>query len=94
MRSSSNTIGSPGTAGRNAKVRPLSFTPGDLVLRKVFQTTQEPGVGAFGSKWEGPYKVTRIVRSGVYELEDLGGKPLSHPWNAEHLKKIISISLY
>ena len=71
----------------NAKVRPRFFAPGDLVLRKVFQGTQEPDVGAFGRKWEGPYKVTRIVRSDVYELEDLGGKPLSHPWNSEHLKK-------
>ena len=71
----------------NARVRPCSFLPGDLVLRRVFQNTQEPGVGSFGPNWEGPYKIVRIVRTGVYELEDLGGKPLSHPWNAEHLKK-------
>ena len=71
----------------NAKVRPRSFTPGDLVLRRVFQNTQEPGVGSFGPNWEGPYKVVRIVRGGVYELEDLEGRPLKHPWNAEHLKK-------
>ena len=71
----------------NAKVRQRSFAPGDLALRKVFQNTQELGVGSFGPNWEGPYKVTRVVRSSVYELEDLGGRPLSHPWNAEHLKK-------
>ena len=63
----------------NSRVRPRSFLPGDLVLRKVFQTTQEHGVGAFGLNWEGPYKVIWIVRPGVYELEDLGGKVLSHP---------------
>ena len=71
----------------NARVRPRSFLPGDLVLRRVFQNTQEPGVGSFGPNWEGPYKIARIVISGVYELEDLEGKPLRHPWNAEHLKK-------
>ena len=54
-------------------------------MRKVFQNTQEPVVGAFDLK--GPYKMVRIVRSGVYELKDLGGKALSHPWNTEHLKK-------
>ena len=71
----------------NSRVRPRSFLPGDLVLRKVFQNTQEPGVGVFGQNWEGPYKVTRIVRPGVHELEDLGGKALDHPWNVEHFKK-------
>ena len=40
-----------------------------------------------GWNWEGPYKVIRVVRSGVYELEDLGGRLLGHPWNVEHLKK-------
>ena len=70
-----------------SRVRPYSFIQGDLKLRRVFPNTQEPGVGSFGSNWEGPYKITRIVRSGVYELEDLGGKPLRHPWNAKHLKK-------
>ena len=32
----------------NSRVRSQSFLLGDLVLRKVFQNTQEPGVGAFG----------------------------------------------
>ena len=71
----------------NTRFPPCSFLPGDLVLRRVFQNTQEPSVGSFGPNWEGPYKVIRVVRRGVYELEDLGGKLLSHSWNAEHLKK-------
>ena len=71
----------------NSRVRPRSFLSGDLVLRRVFQNTQEPDVGAFGLNWEGPYKMVRVVRSGVYELKDLGGRPLGHPWNVEHLKK-------
>ena len=71
----------------NFRVRPQSFLSGDLVLRKVFLNTQEPGVGAFGPNWEGPFKVIRIVRLGVYDLKDLGAKPFGHPWNAEHLEK-------
>ena len=71
----------------NSRVRPRSFLPRDLVLRKIFQNTQEPGVRAFGPNWEDPYKVLRIIQLKVYELEDLGGRALGHPWNAEHLKK-------
>ena len=71
----------------NSRVRPRSFLPGDLVLRKVFQNTQEPSVRAFRPNWEGPYKVIQIVRPRVYDFENLGGKVLGHPWNAEHLKK-------
>ncbi|GFZ18321.1 hypothetical protein Acr_27g0000600 [Actinidia rufa] len=36
---------------------------------------------------EGPYKVIKVSRPGTYWLEDLNGKALLHPWNAEHLKK-------
>ena len=78
----------------NARVRPRYFLLGDLVLRRVFPNTQELGVGSFGPNWEGPYKIVRIVRAGVYELEDLGGKPLRHPCNAKHLKKIFPIKLH
>ena len=41
----------------NSKVQTRSFLLGDLVLKKVFQNTQEPGIGKFGPNWEGPYKV-------------------------------------
>lgn len=51
------------------KIRDWSFSIGDLVLRKVFDGTREPRVGKLGTKWEGPYKITKIVRFGVYELE-------------------------
>ena len=47
----------------NSRVRPRSFLSGDLVLRRVFQNTQEPGVRAFGPNWESPYKVIKVVRS-------------------------------
>ncbi|GFZ00843.1 hypothetical protein Acr_14g0004780 [Actinidia rufa] len=71
----------------NQRVRHRSFLPGDLVLRKVTLSTKEPNAGKLGPTWEGPYKVVKVSRPGTYWLEDLDGKALSHPWNAEHLKK-------
>ncbi|GFS40353.1 hypothetical protein Acr_00g0068050 [Actinidia rufa] len=71
----------------NQRVRHRSFLPGDLVLRKVTLSTKEPNAGKLGPTWEGPYKVIKVSRPGTYWLEDLDGKALSHPWNAEHLKK-------
>ena len=52
----------------NTKVKPRSFTVGDLVLCKVYENTAELNAGKLGAKWEGPYLVSRVVRSGVYEL--------------------------
>ena len=56
----------------NARVRPRSFLPNDLVLGRVFPNTQEPDIGSFGPNWKGPYKIAKVVRIGIYELEDLG----------------------
>ncbi|GFY97882.1 hypothetical protein Acr_12g0004230 [Actinidia rufa] len=71
----------------NQRVRHKSFLLGDLVLRKVTLSTKEPNVGKLGPTWEGPYKVTKVSRPGTYWLEDMNGKTLPHPWNADHLKK-------
>ncbi|GFZ18414.1 hypothetical protein Acr_27g0001530 [Actinidia rufa] len=76
----------------NQRVRHRSFLPGDLVLQKVTLPTKEPNAGKLGPTWEGPYKVLKVSRPGTYWLEDLNGKTLLHPWNAEHLKKILSIT--
>ena len=81
------------TAARNQVVaryydkrfRPRVFWVGDFVLKKVL--VQEPGLGSFGPKWEGPYRITEVVRLGTYRLADQEDKALSHPWNAEYLKR-------
>ena len=69
----------------NSRVRSRNFKVGDLVLRKVMINTKEARAGSFGPNWEGPYKVTGILYSGTYQLEDMNGKPLIHLWNARHL---------
>ena len=63
----------------NLRVKHISFLPGDLVLRKVTLSTKELTAGKVGPTWEGPYKVVKVYRSGMYWLEDMSGKALSHP---------------
>ncbi|GAA0152714.1 hypothetical protein LIER_37544 [Lithospermum erythrorhizon] len=38
-------------------------------------------------KWEGPYKVGRVIGPGTYELEELSGKAIKHTWHEIYLKK-------
>ena len=72
----------------DSNVRNRAFSVGDLVLRKVFDGTKEPGAGKLGTKWEGPYKVTKEIRTGVYELEKVKTGVLEMiPSNAYNLKK-------
>ncbi|KAL0420243.1 UNVERIFIED_CONTAM: hypothetical protein Slati_3047200 [Sesamum latifolium] len=68
----------------NKRVRARSFQVGDLVLRRA--DTWKP-VGKLDPTWEGLYKITGIIGRGVYELEDLDGRPLPRPWNIHNLKK-------
>ena len=72
----------------DSNVRNRAFSVGDLVLQKVFDGTKEPGAGKLGVKWEGPYKVTKEIRTGVCELEKRKtGLPEMRPWNAYNLNK-------
>uniref|UniRef100_A0A2N9FJX9 Uncharacterized protein n=1 Tax=Fagus sylvatica TaxID=28930 RepID=A0A2N9FJX9_FAGSY len=71
----------------NSRVKPRQLSVGDLVLRKVTLATKNPSEGKLGPNWEGPYRVIEIRRLGTYHLEDINGRRLPHPWNAEHLKK-------
>ena len=71
----------------NQKVRPISYMPGDLVLKKLLPARKNPAHGKLGPNWEGPYIISRVVRPGNYELQTEKGKILQHTWNAEHLKR-------
>ena len=68
------------------KVKPRSYKPSDLVLKKLLPTRKNPTHGKLGPNWEGPYIVSRVVRPGNYELQTKQGKVLPHSWNNEHLK--------
>ena len=72
----------------DSNVRNRAFSVGDLVLRKVFDGTKKQRAGKLGTRWEGPYKVAKEIRTGVYELEKVKtGLPEMRPWKAYNLKK-------
>ena len=51
------------------KVRPNSFKPGNLVLKKLLPARKDPTHRKLGPNWEGPYIVSRVIRPGNYELQ-------------------------
>ena len=71
----------------NKRVKPRSYVPGDLVLKKLLTARKNPAHGKLGPNWEGPYIIFWVVRPGNYELQTEKGKILQHTWNAEHLKR-------
>ena len=50
------------------RVKPRNYKPGDLVLKKLLPARKDPTHEKLGPNWEGPYIVSRIFRSGNYEL--------------------------
>ena len=71
----------------NQKVKPMSYMPGDLVLKKLLPARKNSAHGKLGPNWEGPYIIYLVVRPGNYELQTKEGKILQHAWNVEHLKR-------
>ena len=71
----------------NQKVKPRSYMPCDLVLKKLLPVRKNPTHGKLGPNWEGPYIISSVIRPGNYELQIEEGKILHHAWNAEHLKR-------
>ena len=72
----------------NQKVKPRSYTPGDLVFKKLLPARKNPAHGKLGPNWEGPYIISRVIRLGNYELQTEEGKILHNAWNLEHLKRL------
>ncbi|XP_070035118.1 uncharacterized protein [Nicotiana tomentosiformis] len=54
----------------NSRANICYFKVGDLVLRKVTQSTREVNAGMLGPTWKGPYLVSVIIGKGSYELEN------------------------
>ena len=71
----------------NKRVKPRTFQPGILVLRRVFENTTDPNAGKFQPNWEGPYLVIRSGQFGSYALDRLDGTPVPRMWNATYLKR-------
>ncbi|GAA0146547.1 hypothetical protein LIER_06474 [Lithospermum erythrorhizon] len=70
----------------NRMVKNRYFVIGDLVLR-MFKASRAKDVNKLNPKWEGPYRVKKVVGPGTYRLEELSGKKIEHTWHGIYLKK-------
>ena len=68
-------------------VKDQRFGVGDLVLKRVFLATRDPGAGVLMPNWEGPYQIESTIRPGTYKLARLDESLVPHSWNTEHLRK-------
>ncbi|GKD59023.1 reverse transcriptase domain-containing protein [Tanacetum coccineum] len=59
----------------NARVRGVTFRPGDFVYRSNDASHVVAG-GKLGPKWEGPYEVTEALGDGAYRLRSIDGAVL------------------
>ncbi|XP_070008530.1 uncharacterized protein [Nicotiana sylvestris] len=57
----------------NKRVKPRQFTPGQLVLKKIFPH-QDEGKGKFSPNWIGPYVVLRVLTGGALILAEMDGE--------------------
>ncbi|XP_016205400.1 uncharacterized protein LOC107645794 [Arachis ipaensis] len=70
----------------NKKVVPRTFEEGDLVLRRTEEARRPPSHGKLAANWEGPFRVSRVLGMGAYQLQTLQGNPISGNWNISSLK--------
>ena len=68
----------------NSRVKARTFRVEDLVLRRA-EVSKPTKKGKLFSNWEGPYRVTEVIRPGTYRLIDLEGHQLVRPWNVQNL---------
>nr|GEY82069.1 hypothetical protein [Tanacetum cinerariifolium] len=70
----------------NARVRGVTFRPGDFVYRSNDGSHAVEG-GKLGAKWEGPYEVTEALGDGAYKLRSTDGTVLPKTCNIANLKR-------
>jgi hypothetical protein len=68
-------------------VKSRYFVEGDLVLCKVFENTTEINARKLGAHWEGPYLISKVVKSGVYQLLTMDGTSIPCSWNSSNRKR-------
>ncbi|XP_016186036.1 uncharacterized protein LOC107627728 [Arachis ipaensis] len=70
----------------NKKVVPRTFNEGDLVLRRTEEARRPPSHGKLAANWEGPFRISKVLGMGAYQLQTLQGEPISGNWNVSSLK--------
>ncbi|XP_025618967.1 uncharacterized protein [Arachis hypogaea] len=75
---------------RNKMVTPRTFKESDLVLRRTEEARRPPAHGKLAANWEGPFRVTKVLGKGAYQLQTLQGKAIPGNWNVSSLKMYMS----
>nr|GEU48353.1 reverse transcriptase domain-containing protein [Tanacetum cinerariifolium] len=70
----------------NARVRGVTFRPGDFVYRSN-DASHAVNEWKLGPKWEGLYEVTKALGDSAYKLRYTNGTVLPKTWNVTNLKK-------
>ncbi|GKA23180.1 reverse transcriptase domain-containing protein [Tanacetum coccineum] len=70
----------------NARVRGVTFRPGDFVYRSN-DASHAVAEGKLSPKWEGPYEVTEALGNEAYKLRSMDDTILPRTWNIANLKK-------
>ena len=70
----------------NKKVKPRHFSPGQLVLKRIFPN-QDEAKGKFSPNWQGPYIVSRVLTGGALILAEMDGEVWPKPINSDSVKK-------
>nr|GEV72923.1 reverse transcriptase domain-containing protein [Tanacetum cinerariifolium] len=70
----------------NARVRSVTFRPGDFVYRSN-DASHAVNERKLSPKWEGPYELTEALGDGAYKLRSTKGTVLPRTWNVVNLKK-------
>jgi hypothetical protein len=66
------------------KVRPHTFQVGDLVLKRIQNTS---GRHKLLSPWEGSFIVSKVTRLGSFELVTKDVDPIPNSWNIDQLQR-------
>ncbi|XP_015970880.1 uncharacterized protein LOC107494337 [Arachis duranensis] len=74
----------------NKRVVPRTFSEGDLVLRRTEEARRPHSHGKLAANWEGPFRVSKVVGMGAYQLQTLQGNPIPRNWNISSLKMYTS----
>ncbi|XP_055800332.1 uncharacterized protein LOC129869720 [Solanum dulcamara] len=70
----------------NKKFKPRQFTPGKLILKKIFPQQGE-AKGKFAPNWQSPYVVHKVLSREAIILAEMDGTVSTKPINLDSIKK-------
>ncbi|XP_004243128.1 uncharacterized protein [Solanum lycopersicum] len=70
----------------NKKVKPRHFSPGQLILKRIFPNKDE-AKGKFSPNRQGPYIVSRVLTGKALILAEMDGEVCPKPINSDSVKK-------